>query len=177
MATNQMNLLSPWKSEEKKIVNVFVEIPQGGNIKYELDKESGVVFVDRFVYTAMSYPFNYGFIPGTLAEDGDPLDIIVVSSVPVQAGVVLPSAVIGMLEMEDEEGVDTKLVAVPTQKIDPVYGIYKDVMELPEMLRQKMKHFFEHYKELEPGKWVKVRDWKSAEVAYVEVQKGIDAAK
>lgn len=177
MATNQMNLLSPWKSEEKKIVNVFVEIPQGGNIKYELDKESGVVFVDRFVYTAMSYPFNYGFIPGTLAEDGDPLDILVVSSVPVQAGVVLPSVVIGMLEMEDEEGIDTKLVAVPTQKIDPVYGVYKDVMDLPEMMRQKMKHFFEHYKELEPGKWVKVRDWKNAEVAYTEVQKGIGAAK
>jgi inorganic pyrophosphatase len=177
MATNQMNLLSPWKSEEKKIVNVFVEIPQGGNIKYELDKESGVVFVDRFVYTAMSYPFNYGFIPGTLAEDGDPLDILVVSSVPVQAGVVLPSVVIGMLEMEDEEGIDTKLVAVPTQKIDPVYGVYKDVMELPEMMRQKMKHFFEHYKELEPGKWVKVRDWKNAEVAYTAVQKGIGAAK
>lgn len=177
MATNQMNLLSPWKSEEKKIVNVFVEIPQGGNIKYELDKESGVVFVDRFVYTAMSYPFNYGFIPGTMAEDGDPLDILVVSSVPVQAGVVLPSVVIGMLEMEDEEGIDTKLVAVPTQKIDPVYGVYKDVMELPEMMRQKMKHFFEHYKELEPDKWVKVRDWKNAEVAYAEVQKGVSAAK
>lgn len=175
MATHQMNLLSPWKSEEKKIVNVFVEIPQGGNIKYELDKESGIIFVDRFVYTAMAYPFNYGFIPGTVADDGDPLDVLVVSSVPVQAGVVLPSVVIGMLEMEDEEGVDTKLVAVPTAKIDPVYGVLSDVTELPELIRNKMKHFFEHYKELEPGKWVKVREWKGAQVAFEEVKKGVAA--
>lgn len=165
--------IAPWNKEEKKIVNIFIEIPQGGNIKYELDKDSGVVFVDRFVYTAMSYPFNYGFIPGTAADDGDPVDVLVVSSQPVQAGVVIPSVVIGMLEMEDEEGIDTKLVAVPTQKIDPINGVYKDVSELPEILRNKMKHFFEHYKELEPGKWVKVREWKSAEVALEEVKKGI----
>lgn len=175
MATHQMNLLSPWKNEEKKVVNVFVEIPQGGNIKYELDKDSGVIFVDRFVYTAMAYPFNYGFIPGTAADDGDPVDVLVVSSVPVQAGVVLPSVVIGMLEMEDEEGIDTKLVAVPTAKIDPMYGSITDVTELPEMVRNKMKHFFEHYKELEPNKWVKVREWKGAEVAFEEVKKGIAA--
>lgn len=175
MATHQMNLLSPWKNEEKKVVNVFVEIPQGGNIKYELDKDSGIIFVDRFVYTAMAYPFNYGFIPGTAADDGDPVDVLVVSSVPVQAGVVLPSVVIGMLEMEDEEGVDTKLVAVPTAKIDPMYGSITDITELPEMVRSKMKHFFEHYKELEPGKWVKVREWKSADVAFEEVKKGIAA--
>lgn len=165
--------IAPWNKEEKKIVNVFVEIPQGGNIKYELDKDSGVVFVDRFVYTAMSYPFNYGFIPGTAADDGDPVDVLVVSSQPVQAGVVIPSVVIGMLEMEDEEGIDTKLVAVPTLKIDPINGVYKDVSELPEILRNKMKHFFEHYKELEPGKWVKVREWKGADVALDEVRRGI----
>jgi inorganic pyrophosphatase len=163
--------LKAWNKEEKKIVNVFVEIPQGGSIKYELDKDSGVVFVDRFLYTAMSYPFNYGYIPGTLADDGDPLDVLVLSDKPVIPGVVVPSVVIGMLEMEDEEGIDTKLVAVPTLKIDPVCGVYKDVMDLPEAIRNKMKHFFEHYKELEPGKWIKIKDWKSADVALEEIKK------
>jgi inorganic pyrophosphatase len=165
--------LKPWNKEEKKIVNVFIEIPQDGSIKYELDKDSGVVFVDRFLYTAMSYPFNYGFIPGTLADDGDPLDVLVLSDKPVIPGVVIPSVVIGMLEMEDEEGIDTKLVAVPTAKIDPVYGVYKDLSELPDAVKNKMKHFFEHYKELEPGKWIKIKEWKGADVAMEEIRKGI----
>lgn len=167
--------LKPWNKEEKKIVNVFIEIPQGGSIKYELDKDSGVIFVDRFLYTSMAYPFNYGFIPGTMTDDGDPLDVLVLSDKTVAPGVVIPSMVIGMLEMEDEEGIDTKLVCVPTAKIDPVFGVYKDVLELPEALRNKMKHFFEHYKELEPGKWIKIRDWKGVDVALEEVQKGIAA--
>lgn len=168
-----LDSIKPWNKEEKKILNVFVEIPQGGPIKYEIDKESGVIFVDRFLYTSMSYPFNYGFIPGTLADDGDAVDVLVFSSLPVQAGTVISSVVIGMLEMEDEEGTDTKLVAVPTAKIDPTYGTYKDVSELPEALRNKMKHFFEHYKELEPGKWVKIKEWKGAEEAMKSVMEGI----
>lgn len=164
-----------WNKEEKKIVNVFVEIPQGGSIKYELDKDSGVVFVDRFLYTSMSYPFNYGFIPGTMADDGDPLDVLVLSDKPVVPGVVIPSVIIGMLEMTDEEGVDTKLVAVPTAKIDPVYGTYKSIDELPEAIKNKMKHFFEHYKELEPGKWIKINEWRGVDEALAEVDKGIKA--
>jgi inorganic pyrophosphatase len=168
-----LTTLKTWNKEEKKIVNVVVEIPQGGSIKYELDKESGIVFVDRFVYTAMAYPFNYGFVPGTMADDGDPVDILVISDKAVQAGTVLPAVPIGMLEMEDEEGIDTKVVAVPTLKIDPVFGVYKDVSELPEIVRAKIKHFFEHYKELEPGKWVKIKDWKNADAALEEIKKGI----
>jgi inorganic pyrophosphatase len=146
-------------------VNVFIEIPQGGQIKYEMNEETGVLFVDRFLYTSMNYPFNYGFICGTKGEDGDPLDVIVLSSMPVQAGVVLPSHPIGLLEMEDEEGIDTKIIAVPTAKIDPYFGSYKDVKDLPEMIKNKIKHFFEHYKELEPGKWVKLKNWKDANTA------------
>lgn len=150
------------KGDDEK-VNIFIEIPQGGQVKYEL--KENMLFVDRFLYTSMSYPFNYGFIMNTKGEDGDPLDAIVISSMPVQAGVVLPSRPIGLLEMEDEEGIDTKIIAVPTSKIDPYFGNYKDVKELPEMIKNKIKHFFEHYKELEPGKWVKVRDWKGVEEA------------
>ncbi|MEM5777214.1 MAG: inorganic diphosphatase [Candidatus Aenigmatarchaeota archaeon] len=154
-------------------VNIFIEIPQGGQIKYEFNEETGELFVDRFLYTSMSYPFNYGFICGTKGEDGDPLDAIVISSMPVQAGVILPSQPIGLLEMEDEEGIDTKIIAVPTAKIDPYFGNYKDVKELPEMLKNRIKHFFEHYKELEPGKWVKLKNWKSANDARELIKKSM----
>ncbi len=154
-------------------INVFVEIPQGGQIKYELNEDTGEIFVDRFLYTSMNYPFNYGFICGTKGEDGDPLDVIVISSLPVQPGTVLPSQPIGLLEMEDEEGIDTKIIAVPVPKIDPYYGSYKDVKELPEMLKNKIKHFFEHYKELEPGKWVKLKNWKSAKDAKELIKKSM----
>lgn len=153
-----MNLTAGSKAPEQ--INVYIEIPQDSSIKYELDKESGVIFVDRFLYTAFSYPFNYGFIPGTKAEDGDPTDVLVLSDKQVAPGVVIPSVPVGMLEMEDEAGIDTKIIAVPTQKIDPVYGVYKDIAEIPQAIKDKMKHFFEHYKELEPGKWVKIKEWK-----------------
>src|SRR5579871_4408999 len=106
--------LSSGKNPKNGEINVFVEIPKDSNIKYELDKESGIIFVDRFLYTAMNYPFNYGFVPGTLADDGDPIDVLVLSQYPLLPGVVIPSVVIGMLEMEDEEGIDTKILAVPT---------------------------------------------------------------
>ena len=154
-----MSKLSAGKNPPEQI-NVLVEIPQEGSIKYELDKESGYLFVDRFLYTAFSYPFNYGFIPGTLADDGDPLDVLVISSKAVAAGSVLPACPLGMLEMEDEEGVDTKIIAVPTKKVDPYYGAWSSIDDVPSALKDKIKHFFEHYKELEPGKWVKIKDWK-----------------
>ena len=154
-------------------INVVIEIPKDGNIKYELDKDSGAIFVDRFLYTPMSYPFNYGFVPNTLAGDGDPVDVIVLSDQTLMPGVVIPSVVIGMLEMEDEEGIDTKILAVPTAKIDPLYGAYKDIADVPESIKNKIKHFFENYKTLEPNKWVKVKDWKGKTEAEEDVKKGL----
>lgn len=160
-----MKKLSVGKDPVKGLVNVFVEIPKDSDIKYELDKDSGLIFVDRFLYTAMQYPFNYGFVPNTMSEDGDPLDIIVLSEKQVMPGVVIPSQIIGMLEMEDEEGIDTKVLAVPTKKVDPLYGDFKDIQDVPEAIKNKLKHFFENYKTLEPGKWVKIKDWKGKEAA------------
>lgn len=155
-------------------VNVFVEIPQGVSVKYELDKESGLIFVDRFLYTAMQYPFNYGFVPGTLADDGDPVDILVLSSKPVVPGVVIPSRPIGMLEMEDEAGIDNKVIAVPLPKLDIKFKDFNDVTDIPEKIKEEIKYFFENYKKLEPGKWVKVRDWKDRSIALKEIKKAID---
>lgn len=154
-------------------VNVVIEIPKDSNIKYEVDKDSGMMFVDRFLHTAMSYPFNYGFIPNTFAEDGDAVDVLVMSEHPVAPGVVIPSVVIGMLEMEDEEGIDTKILAVPTKKIDPFYGSFTSIDEVPEAIKNKMKHFFENYKTLEPNKWVKVKNWLGKEKAEEAVRKGM----
>ncbi len=155
-------------------IYVVVEIPQGSSIKYEVDKESGAVFVDRFLYTAMYYPFNYGFIPNTLADDGDPEDVLVVSSEPVAPGSVIRCRPIGMLEMEDEEGIDTKIIAVPVSKLDKTFDNINQVTDLPEATLNKIKHFFEHYKELEPGKWVKVKEFKSKEEALKDIQKAVE---
>ena len=153
---------------------VVVEIPQGSNIKYEVDKESGAVFVDRFLFTAMYYPFNYGFIPNTLADDGDPTDVLVVSSEAVVPGSVIRCRPVGMLEMEDEAGIDTKIIAVPVAKLDRTFENVKDVNDLPESVLQKIKHFFEHYKELEKGKWVKVKNFKSVDEAKKDILKSIE---
>lgn len=154
-------------------VNVFVEIPQGSSIKYELDKESGMIMVDRFAYTAMFYPFNYGFVPGTSAEDGDPVDVLVISTYPVHPGTVIPSRPIGMLEMEDEEGIDTKILAVPTVKVDPFYSSINDISDLDETTKKKIQHFFNHYKELEPGKWVKTKNFLGRQKALEAIKKAI----
>ncbi len=160
-----------------EIVNVFIEIPQGSSVKYELDKESGVIFVDRFLYTKMEFPFNYGFIPGTLSGDGDPVDVMVLSTKPVVPGVVIPSRPIGMIEMEDESGIDNKVIAVPAEKINPPFGKYNDIQDLPQEIKEKIKHFFENYKKGEPGKWVKVKEWKGRNEAIEEVKKGISNYK
>lgn len=154
-------------------VNVFIEIPQGSSVKYELDKTTGILTVDRFLYTAFTYPCNYGFIPNSHAEDGDPTDVLVLSSAVVQAGVVLPARPIGMLEMEDEAGKDTKIVAVPTVKIDPFFAHIQDIKDLEEATRAKIKHFFEYYKTLEPGKWVKVQNWQGKEAAHRVIAKDL----
>jgi len=154
-------------------INVFIEIPKDGNIKYELDKESGAIFVDRFLHTAMAYPSNYGFIPNTLADDGDPVDVLVLSEYAVVPGVVLPAIVIGYLEMEDEAGIDAKILAVPSKKIDPLFGTFTDIADVPEAIKNKIKHFFENYKSLEPNKWVKVKEWHGKEKALEIVKSGM----
>ncbi len=154
-------------------VNVIVEIPQGSSIKYEIDKKSGAVFVDRFIHTAMVYPFNYGFIPHTMAEDGDPVDVLLISAQPVTPGCVIPARPIGMLQMEDEAGIDTKILAVPVQSVDPWYAKINESTDLDEATLEKIKHFFTHYKELEQGKWVKIRDILGAKEAWADIAKSI----
>lgn len=169
-----MNLskLSPGKNPPEEI-NVFIEIPQGSSIKYELDKDSGAIVVDRFSYTSCTYPFNYGFIPCTHAEDGDPIDVLVISSYAVLTGTVIPSRPIGMLEMEDEEGIDTKIIAVPTKKVDPFFANIEDIQDIDKAAKNKIKHFFDHYKELEPGKWVKTRNFLNKTKAQEAIKKAL----
>ncbi|MET1128049.1 MAG: inorganic diphosphatase [Thermoproteota archaeon] len=155
-------------------INVIVEIPMGSSVKYEFDKELCMIKVDRFLYTSMVYPFNYGFVPGTLEEDGDPVDVLVISSQPVAPGALIKVRPIGLLVMEDEEGPDSKVIAVPVAKLDPTYGSVRSVEDLPAALRDRIRHFFEHYKELEPGKWVKVREWLGPDRAMEVIRKAIE---
>jgi len=155
-----------------EVVNVFIEIPKGTSVKYELDKESGVLFVDRFSSTAMFYPANYGYVPETLSEDGDPVDVLVLSEQAVVPGVVIPSKPIGMLEMEDESGIDAKIIAVPAVTGD-AYSIFNDLPDVPEILKAQIRHFFENYTSIDKGKWVKLKDWKGRETAIEEIRKGM----
>ena len=154
-------------------INAVIEIPYGSNIKYEIDKESGAVCVDRVMYSAMFYPANYGFVPNTLADDGDPADILVLNEYPLQAGSVIPCRLIGVLVMEDESGMDEKLLAVPVSKIDPRYDNIKSLSDLPKITLDRIKNFFETYKMLEPGKWVKVKDYADAKKAEEILEKAI----
>ncbi len=159
-------------------VNVIIEIPQqGGPIKYEIDKDSGALLVDRFMGTAMYYPANYGFVPHTLSEDDDPIDVLVVTPVPLAAGSVIACRPVGMLKMTDESGVDAKIVAVPKDKLTPLYRDVKEIEDLPESLLASISHFFEQYKANEPGKWVKVDGWADADTARKEIQASIDRMK
>ncbi len=161
-----MNLgkLPPGRNPPDEIY-VVIEIPAGSNVKYEYDEELDAFVVDRVLYTAMSYPFNYGFVPGTLTPDGDPLDAVVISSTQFMPGTVVSARPIGVLNMEDEEGVDYKLVTVPVAKVDPRFSNIRDVKDLPEIILYQIRHFFEHYKELEPNKWVKVKGFLGPEEA------------
>ncbi len=140
----------------------FIEIPLGSAVKYEVDEETGELSVDRFMFTSFVYPANYGYIKDTMGEDGDPLDVLVLAQHAVVPGAVIKIKPIGLLQMEDEGGVDTKIIAVPTEKIDPVYGVYDDISDVPEITKRKIKHFFDHMKELEEGKWVKTGDFLGA---------------
>lgn len=154
-------------------INAFIEIPHGSNIKYELDKESGAIFVDRILAGAMFYPANYGFVPNTLADDGDPIDILVLNEYAVAVGTIIPCRLIGVLIMEDESGMDEKLLAVPHSKIDARYEKIKTYTDLPQASLAKIKNFFETYKMLEPNKWVKVQDFKDEKVALTLLEKAL----
>ena len=148
-------------------VNVIIEVPVGGEpIKYEMDKEAGTLVVDRFLYTAMRYPGNYGFIPHTLSNDGDPCDVLVANTRAIVPGAVMSVRPVGVLLMEDEAGGDEKIIAVPSSKLTQRYDKVRTYSDLPDITLQQIQHFFEHYKDLEPGKWVKVLRWGGAEDAH-----------
>lgn len=158
--------------------NVIIEIPMNADpIKYEVDKDSGAMFVDRFMSTSMHYPCNYGYIPQTLSDDGDPVDVLVITPFPLVTGVVVTCRPIGILMMEDEAGGDAKLLAVPIDKVLPIYKHWQKPEDMNELRLQQIQHFFEHYKDLEPGKWVKVKGWEGTDSARQEVASGIAAYK
>jgi len=158
-------------------INVIIEVPVGGEpIKYEMDKEAGAMYVDRFLYTPMRYPGNYGFVPHTLCGDGDPIDVVVVNQRPVVPGAIMNCRPIGVLIMEDESGLDEKIIAVPSHKLTKRYDKVHSVEDLPEITVSQIKHFFEHYKDLEPGKWVKVKTVENAEVAKRMIIESIERA-
>ena len=163
---------APWD------VNVIIEIPQGGlPVKYEMDKESGALFVDRFLYTPMRYPGNYGFVPHTLSDDGDPIDVLVANTRPIIPGAVINVRPIGVLRMEDDGGGDEKIIAVPAPKLTKRYVHIKTYTDLPEITRQQIEHFFIHYKDLEPGKWVKLLGWGDVDEARRLITEAIERAK
>ncbi len=157
----------------KDFVYAVIEIPYGSSVKYELDKDSGAIMVDRVMYSAMFYPANYGFIPKTLADDGDPMDILVLNQYPLQAGSVIKCRLIGVLVMEDESGMDEKLLALPVDKIDPSYSNIRELSDLSEHTLNRIKNFFETYKMLEPNKWVKIKHFEGVERANAILEKSI----
>lgn len=159
-------------------VNVVIEVPMGSDpVKYEFDKEAGAIMVDRFVQTAMFYPCNYGFVPCTLSKDGDPVDVLVIANNPIIPGAVIKARPIGVLMMEDESGMDEKVLAVPTTKLDPYFANIKSYKDLPEVFVNRIKHFFENYKALEKGKWVKVAGWEDEVAAKKVILEGLELAK
>jgi inorganic pyrophosphatase len=154
--------------------NVIIEIPMNADpIKYEVDKESGALFVDRFMTTSMHYPCNYGYVPQTLSDDGDPVDVLVITPFPLSPGVVVTCRAIGLLRMEDEAGGDSKLLAVPIDKVLPIYTQWQKPDDINTMRLRAIQHFFEHYKDLEEGKWVKVQGWEGPEAAKEEIRLGM----
>ncbi|NYT23317.1 inorganic diphosphatase [Alcaligenaceae bacterium] len=151
--------------------NVIIEIPMNADpVKYEVDKDTGAVFVDRFMLTAMHYPCNYGYIPQTLSDDGDPVDVLVMTPFPIQVGAVVRCRALGMLKMEDEAGEDAKLLAVPVDKLYPAYSKLRSIDDVSVEMLGQIQHFFEHYKDLEKGKWVKVQGWEGQEAAAREIK-------
>ena len=169
-----LNLVSSGRNVPDDI-NVIIEIPAHGEpIKYEVDKASGAMFVDRFMSTAMHYPCNYGYVPHTLSEDGDPVDVLVVTPVALITGVVVRCRPVGVLKMTDEAGIDAKIIAVPVDKLCVLYKDVKKPEDLSPLLLRQVSHFFEHYKDLEPNKWVKVEGWFGVEAAQAEIMAGVE---
>lgn len=159
-------------------VNVVIEVPIGGEpIKYEMDKESGALVVDRFLYTAMRYPGNYGFVPHTLSDDGDPCDVIIANTRAIIPGAVINCRIVGVLLMDDEAGGDEKMIAVPVTKLTRRYENVHNYTDLPEITLKQIEHFFEHYKDLEPNKWVRVKRWGDAAEAKTMLMESIERAK
>jgi len=157
-----------------KEVNVIIEIPQdGGPIKYEVDKDLDALIVDRFVSTAMRYPCNYGYVPQTLSEDGDPVDVLVVTPYPIVPGAVIAARPVGMLRMSDESGPDAKIIAVPIDKLCKLYRNVKTHTDLGQPLLDAVEHFFTHYKDLEKGKWVKIEGWEDVDAAHLEIDDSV----
>ena len=172
-----LHQVSPGKNAPH-VVNVIIEVPmQTMPVKYEMDKETGALFVDRFVSTAMFYPCNYGYVPMTLADDGDPVDVLVLTPYPLMSGSVVSCRPIGMLQMTDEKGLDNKLLAVPTDKLTNLYSHVKTYEDLPEGFIKQISHFFEHYKDLEANKWVRVDHWLGIDAAVAEIEAGIKQYK
>ncbi|PPD30033.1 MAG: inorganic diphosphatase [Hyphomicrobium sp.] len=159
-------------------INVIIEVPVGGEpIKYEMDKEAGTLIVDRFLYTPMRYPGNYGFVPHTLSADGDPIDVLVCNTRAIIPGAVINCRPVGVLVMEDDGGGDEKLIAVPSHKLTKRYDKIKTYSDLPDITIQQIQHFFQHYKDLEPGKWVKIHHWGGADEASRLIVEAIERAK
>jgi len=159
-------------------INVIIEVPLGNEpIKYEFEKTSGAIFVDRFLYTSMRYPCNYGFMPHTLSGDGDPVDVMCLGNRPLVPGCVLRARPIGVLIMEDEAGIDEKILAAPHPKLTPFYDNMKTYEDVQPILLERIWHFFQHYKDMEPNKWVKVHEWKSRQHAEELIQQGLDNYK
>jgi inorganic pyrophosphatase len=159
-------------------VNVIIEVPLGGQpIKYEMDKDAGMLIVDRFLYTPMSYPGNYGFVPHTLSEDGDPIDVLVINTRELVPGCLINVRPVGVLIMEDNAGQDEKVIAVPSHALTKRYDHVKTHSDLPEITLQQIEHFFEHYKDLEPGKWVKIGDWHGVDDAHRLIVEAIERAR
>jgi inorganic pyrophosphatase len=173
----QVHLISAGLNPPEEI-NVIIEVPAGGAaVKYEMHKRSGAILVDRILHTPMRYPTNYGYMPHTLSEDGDPCDVMVVVDEPLVPGCVIRARPVGVLLMEDEAGGDEKILAVPDVKTDPTYKDVNTYTDLPDILIQRIQHFFEHYKDLESGKWVKVTGWEGPEKAKQMILDGIERAK
>lgn len=159
-------------------INVIIEVPLGKEpVKYEMDKKSGGLFVDRIMHTSMRYPCNYGFIPHTLSEDGDPIDVMVASNVAFISGCIVRSRPIGVLKMKDEKGTDEKILAVPVDTLHPYYTSIKQFSDLPKILLEQISHFFTHYKDLEVGKWVKLDGWENADEAIRFIGEAINRAE
>ncbi|MBR9813957.1 inorganic diphosphatase [bacterium] len=172
------NDIGPGKNAPEEI-NVVIEIAaNAGPVKYEVDKDSGMLMVDRFMNVAMHYPANYGYVPGTLYDDGDPTDVLVLTPHPIVPGCVIKCRPVAVLGTEDESGLDAKVLAVPTDKVSTkYYADMKDLADVPERMKNEIKHFFERYKDLEDGKWVKVTGWEDAAKAKAEIARSIEAAK